>query len=208
MLDARDPESRDLLVLAVPHADGDAGDGIGLHQAADDVGGDHCRRESTAARCRRSPRARGGSARASRAPRPTTSGGAFATKRSFASIASARATSLRRRSISASRLPSTFARLGRTTAAKIRRSSSEPSSTWTPLRRKICAASCTRSSAPASSANRASGSGHGETISRASRSGQLRPDLLGDVRHHRVQEREQALERGEGRRRSPSASRS
>ena len=51
------------------------------------------------------------------------------------------------------------------------RSSSEPSSTWTPLRRKICAASCTRSSAPRRRRTRWSGSGHGETIRRASRAG-------------------------------------
>ena len=84
---------------------------------------------------------------------------------------SARAISPRSRSTSASRLPSTRGRSGRTTAAKMRRSSSEPSSTSTPLRRKICAASWTRSSASASSANRSSGSGHGETMSRALRSG-------------------------------------
>jgi hypothetical protein len=66
---------------------------------------------------------------------------------------------------------SDWTRSGRTTAAKILRSSSEPSSTWTPLRRKICAASWTRSSAAASAANRSSGSGQGETISRDWRAG-------------------------------------
>ena len=65
-------------------------------------------RRATLASPREPPRrrARGGSARASRAPRSTTSAGAFATNRSFASIASARATSFRSRSISASRLSS------------------------------------------------------------------------------------------------------
>ena len=68
------------------------------------------------------------------------------------------------------RLPFSGSRSGRTTASKIRRSS-PGSSTRTPLRLEISAASCTRSSAPASSAKRSSGSGHGETISRASRAG-------------------------------------
>ena len=63
-------------------------------------------------------------------------GRAFATNLSFASMRSARATSPRSRSISAAALPFTGARSGRTTAAKMRRSSSEPSSTWTPLHRK------------------------------------------------------------------------
>ena len=110
---------------------------------------------------------------------------------------SERATSLRSRSISASRLSSTRARSGRTTAAKMRRSSSEPSSTWTPLRRKICAASCTRSSALASAANRVVGLGPRRHDQPRLAIRELRPDLLRHVRHHRVQEREQTLERGE-----------
>ena len=38
-----------------------------------------------------------------------------------------------------------------------------------------------------------SGSGHGDTISRPSARREVRPDLLGDVRHQRVEQREQAL---------------
>ena len=96
---------------------------------------------------RRERRARGGSARASRArrrPRRPARSRRSARSRACPPLGRPR---LRSRSISASRLPSTRARSGRTTAAKMRRSSSEPSSTWTPLRRKICAASWTRSSA-------------------------------------------------------------
>ena len=57
--------------------------------------------------------------------------------------------------------------------------------------------SFTRSRAPSSAANESSGSSQGATISRDSRVGQVRPDLLGHVRQHRVEKLEQALERGE-----------
>ncbi len=57
-------------------------------------------------------RARAGTARASRARRSTTSAGAFATKRSFASIPSARAISLRSRARSASTSPCRLPPLG------------------------------------------------------------------------------------------------
>ena len=101
----------------------------------------------------------------------TTCAGALPTNRSFASMPSARAISLRNRSRSASTSPFARARSGRTTASKIRRSSSEPSPTRTPLRRNICAASCTWTRAPRSPAKRSSGSGHGDTIRRAARVG-------------------------------------
>ena len=143
---------------------------------------------------RRAHRARAGSAPASRArPRPPRAARSRRSARCRACPRSARppcaAARSRRRGCRSAGSCSL-----RTTASKMRRSSSG-SSTTTPLRRAISAASRTRSSAPASSAKRASGSGHGETIRRASRSGQLRPDLLGHVRHHRVEEGEQALER-------------
>ena len=67
-------------------------------------------------------------------------------------------------------------------SAAPRRSSS---STRTPLRRNTWAASCTRSRAPSASACAASGSGHADTIRRVSRAGEVRPDLLGHVRHQR-----------------------
>ena len=134
-------------------------------------------------------RARGGSARASRArprrPRP----GAFATKRSFASIPSARAISpAQPLALGLDVRRSPCARSGLTTASKIRCSS--PSSCGDARRcgGRSPPPSCTRSSAPASAVVAPSGSGHGATISRDSRAGQVRPDLLGHVRHHRMQQ--------------------
>ena len=145
---------------------------------------------------RRAPRARAGSARASRARPRRRLGGAFATNRSFASIPSARAISFCSRARSAVDVAVRLARRsGLTTASKIR-FSSPSSATRTPLRRNVAAASCTRSSAAAAAgiaAIRARATA--PTISRAVV--ELRPDLLGHVRHHRVEQREQPLERGE-----------
>ena len=118
--------------------------------------------------------------------------GAFATKRSLASIPSPRATSLRSRSISAARLPSARARRvapPRRRSAARRRSSS---STWTPLRRKMCAASGRASSAPAAAAKRLR-LRPPRRSSRASTRRELRPDLLRHVRHHGVEQREEPL---------------
>ena len=186
---------------------------------ADDVD----RREASAAgrRARRAARA-SGRARTppatARAPRPSQSPrcielaavalellalglrrprrGAFATKRSFASIPSARAISVAQPlalgldvAVRPARAP------GFTTASKIR-FSSPSSGTSTPLRRKIAAASCTRVER-ARVGRRRRRSGHGATISRVSRAGQVRPDLLGHVRHRRVEQLQQPLERGE-----------
>src|SRR5206468_678263 len=103
----------------------------------------HVRRRVGADREAFPPKKRRGSA-------STTSGAAFSTKRSLASIFSARSTSLRKRSISAAALPFAATRSGLTTASKIRCSSSS-SRTRTPLRRKIAAASWTRSSARSAS---------------------------------------------------------
>ena len=152
-------------------------------------------------------RARAGSARASRARPRRPPRGAFWTKRSFASIrlgsgrspcAAARARPRRAPSDSTAR------RSGFTTASKIRFSS--PSSVD-----ERAAAPERRRGAPgrAPSPRRrptstVPGSGHGPRISRAVV--ELRPDLLGHVRQHRVEQREQPLERGERRRRSPRAS--
>ena len=145
---------------------------------------------------RRARRARAGSARASRArprrrrparsPRSARSRACPRRARSPCAAARARPRGCRRR------VP-----LRADDRREDRRSSSASSSTRTPLRRKSCAASCTRSSASTSPAKRASASGHGETISRDVARRQVRPDLLGDVRHHRMEEREQPLERGE-----------
>ena len=149
---------------------------------------------------RRAHRARAGTARASRArPRPPRPGRSRRSARST-SIPSERATSFRSRATSSSRLPFTGSLSGWTTMSKTR-FASPSSSTTTPLRRAMAAASRTRSSASRSAAKRSSGSGHGVTISRLSRAGKLGPDLLGHVRHHRVQQREQPLERRESRRR-------
>ena len=124
------------------------------------------RRDPVSRRCHR---ARAGSARASRAPRRPLLRGAFATNRSLASIASARAISPRSRSRSASTSPSRCgARSGFTTALKMR-SSSPSSDGSTALRRNRSAATLTRSSAPASAASPATG--HGATIRRVSRAG-------------------------------------
>ena len=93
-------------------------------------------------------------------------------------------------------------RSGSTTASKIRCSSPLERDEHAAAPERSAAASCTRSSASARRRARASGSGHGETISRVVV--ELRPDLLGHVRHHRMEQREQPLERGErGRDRRP-----
>ena len=153
-------------------------------------------REPGSAATRRAPRGRGGSARASRArPRPAPAARST-TKRSFASMPSARAISLRSRSRSASTSPFAFTRSGLTTASKIR-FSSPSSATSTPLRRNVTAARCTSSSARASPGVE-SGSGHGRDDQ--ARVVELRPDLLGHVRHDGMEQREQPLERAVRRR--------
>ena len=144
-------------------------------------------------------RARGGSARASRARASTTSAGAFGDE------ALVREHPLGTRDLLAqpldlgvARRRSPRARSGRTTAAKMRRSSSRAeldlhAAAPEDLRRLLHAVERDRrrrrSARPAP--------GHGDTIRRASRAGKLRPDLLGHVRHHGMEQREQPLERGE-----------
>ena len=86
-------------------------------------------------------------------------------------------------------------RSGLTTASKIRRSSSPSSFGSTPLRRNITAASCTRSSASGLAVVAGLRPRRHDQPRLARR--ELRPDLLGDVRHHRMQQLEQALERRE-----------
>ena len=143
----------------------------------------------------RGHRARAGSARACRAPpRPPRASRSRRTSRSRASARRARPPCAAARS-RPRRCRSTFARSGRTTASKIR-FSSPSSSTRTPLRRKIAAASCTRvERVEVARVGRRPPPATATTIRRSLV--ELRPDLLGHVRHHRVQEREQALERGE-----------
>ena len=150
---------------------------------------------------RRAHRARAGTAPASRArPRPPRPARSRRSARSRASPRSARPPSAGGRSRRRGFRSPAAALAGR----RRRRSRRSPSgsSTTTPLRRAIAAASRTARARPASAAKRSSASGHGVTISRLSRAGSCVPDLLGHVRHHRVQQREQALERRErGRRR-------
>ena len=135
----------------------------------------------------RGHRARAGSARASRARRRRRLRGAFATKRSFASIPSARAISLRSRSRSASSLPFACTRSGLTTAEKIRCSSPSSGDEHAAPPEHCGRLLDARRARSTSAAKRSSGSGHGATISRRLAGGQVRPDLLRHVRHHRVQ---------------------
>ena len=151
-------------------------------------------------------RARAGTARASRAPPSTTSAGAFATNRSFASIPSARAISF------ASRVPLGLDVAGRLRAARAgrrpRRCAAPRPCRARPGRR------CGGRPAPPPARGRArrpspayaaSGSGHGETISRASRPG--RCDQISSVTCGMSGWRSASsrLERGERRRAASSS---
>ena len=119
----------------------------------------------------RERRARAGTARASRAPPPRREPERCRRSRRLRACPRRGAISFCSRCTSAWTSPFAWTRSGRTTAAKIRVSSSEPSSTCTPLRRKICAASWTRSRACRSAPCASSGSGHAETMRRARRFG-------------------------------------
>ena len=89
-------------------------------------------------------------------------------------------------------------RSGLTTASKIR-FSSPSSATSAPLRRKVAAALWTRSIASAAAGSPRRGAGPGaEDQPRVVV--ELRPDLLGHVREHRMEQGEQPLERRERRR--------
>ena len=146
----------------------------------------------------RGHRARAGSGRASRArPRPPRASRSRRTSRSRASARRARPRRGGARSRAAA-FPFTFARSGRTTASKIRFSS--------PVQLDDDAAAAEHRGRLLDGLERVGVGRVGLVRLGPGRDDQprlveLRPDLLGHVRHHRVQEREQALERGERRRR-------
>ena len=87
------------------------------------------------------------------------------------------------------------------------RSSSVASSTCTPLRRKIAGGLLHAVEGGRVGSEPVVRLGPGRDDQPRARGRQVRPDLLGHVRHHRVEQREQPLERGErGRRASASPS--